>query len=111
MSKARNVGQNLAELALCLAVISAVIAGMSIYVKRAMQARYKEGSNYVVSQLQATGGGEFQNIKGQYDPYYNESSYTDNFNGTRTGGYPNSSVDMTSTRTGSSSVGLPGEND
>lgn len=79
---------------MCLAIISAVFAGMSLYIKRSLQAKYKAGADYLISNIEKEGG-NYSNIRKQYDPYYAESETTVTRSGTMTTGFPDSSVDMT----------------
>ena len=58
-----NKAQTLAEYALLITIIVAAIAGMQIYVKRGLQAKYKSFVD---------GTGNMVGIK-QYEPYYNQS--------------------------------------
>ncbi len=82
------------ELALCLAIITAVITGMSLYIKRSFQAKYKGGADYLISTIKKEGG-HYGNIRKQYDPYYATSNITETRNGVTKAGFPESSVDMT----------------
>lgn len=115
MRKLKAKGQSLAELALCLAVMSAVIIAMRLYLIRAFQAKYKQGTSYVFSKIneQAASQGQagFSDAATQYDPYYSESTSTQTTDGSQTGGFPDSSVDQIITRSGVQSVGVPRHND
>ena len=64
----KHRGQHLAELALCLAVVTAVFMGMQLYVKRSLQARLKAGADYIFHDLAQE--------PLQYDPYYATSNLT-----------------------------------
>jgi Flp pilus assembly pilin Flp len=61
-----NQAQTLSEYALLIAIISAAIFGMQVYVKRGLQARYKTVVDVT---------GESVGIK-QYEPYYVQSDQT-----------------------------------
>lgn len=72
-------GQNLTEFVLFLAVIAAVITGMQLYTQRALQARYKDGVDYLFTNIkQMTQGGAA--VNSQYDPYYQESERSQTHN-------------------------------
>lgn len=111
MAKFKRCGQSLTEFAICLAVITAVIAGMQIYVRRSLQARYKYGADYFFSKL----GNEAQEkqvslpvYKSQYDPYYRESETTEDKTTDDTVGFPESSTDQEIIRQGWEKVGVLG---
>lgn len=101
----RNKGQSIAEYALVLAIASMVFAGMNIYVKRALQSRYKAGSDYVLTAV----GKDAQ--PRQYEPYYtsedmtvesqNQSRDAAQEDGTRSG-----NSDETVSRWGTQTVGI-----
>ena len=61
-----NKAQTLAEYVLLIAIVVAAIAGMQVYVKRGLQARYKAISDCT---------GESVGIE-QYEPYYAQSEQT-----------------------------------
>ena len=61
-----NKAQTLAEYALLITIIVAAIAGMQIYLKRGLQAKYKSFVD---------GAGQMAGIK-QYEPYYVQSEQT-----------------------------------
>jgi len=112
MQRARTRGQSLTELALGLAMVVALILTMRIYIQRSLQARYKVGVDYLFSEIKehaAAPGSiinptdtDFTGIKTQYDPYYRESNITEtkpegSFSSV---GFPDTSMDQTTTRTG-----------
>ncbi len=71
-------GQNLTEFVLCLAVIAAVITGMQLYTQRALQARYKDGVDWLFSKINQGGAA----VNSQYEPYYQESERAQEHNRT-----------------------------
>lgn len=111
MRKLKISGQNLSELALCFAIITAAILSMRIYVQRSLQAKYKAGVGYLCSEIEeeavTKGISHLSNITRQYDPYYRESSKTE----TKEAGsyvvlgFPNTSINQTTNRSGWEKVG------
>lgn len=99
---------------MCLAVIAAAIAGMQIYLQRGFQARYKAGADYMFSHIeeQARAAGNITNTNltninqhRQYDPYYQSSNMTVSTNIENSLGFPNSTINETTTRSGRQSLG------
>ena len=73
-------GQNLAELALGLAVIAAAILTMQLFIQRGLQGRYKGGPDYLMQNITAEAqakGVTLKSDKAQYEPYYRESVMTE----------------------------------
>ena len=64
----RPKGQHLVELALCLAVVTAVFLSMQLYVQRSLQAKYKSGADYLFHDINQPAA--------QYEPYYVTSNTT-----------------------------------
>ncbi|MFC1631561.1 hypothetical protein ACFL2I_03300 [Candidatus Omnitrophota bacterium] len=62
-------GQSTGEYALVFAIILGAIVAMQTYVKRGMQGRVKDGTDYMASETSDIGTTE------QYDPYYYRSQY------------------------------------
>lgn len=97
-------GQSLSEFALILAVAAGVISGMQIYIQRGLQARYKQGVNYAISQIQEEGAAKgidsLSAISSQYEPYYRESFSSVRSTSDDTVGFPNSTTNQTTTRSG-----------
>lgn len=91
----------MAEYAIVLTVIVMALAGMQIYVKRSLQARYKGAVENLVSGISAGTGKAVT----QYDPYYLESNITENKTSDVIVGFPESSVDQTVNRSGWQRVG------
>ena len=110
MRKTRISGQNLMELAVMFALVVGVFATMYLYLQRSFQARYKAGADYVFRNL-TDAVPAYSGQPRQYDPYYSESWQEDNnvFNTLR--GYPDSSVNDTSTRKIWVKTEIPGQND
>lgn len=63
-------GQSTGEYALVFAIILGAIIAMQAYVKRGMQGRLKEGTDYMARETSGLGAAY------QYDPYYVSSEYT-----------------------------------
>lgn len=97
MDKGRTSGQQVLEYALCLAAVTAVLIGMQLYVKRGLQARYKAGAGQIFSGMPAS--------TTQYDPYYIESSVTETRNYIVDMGFPHTTKDVTTNRSGWQKVG------
>lgn len=108
----KNKAQHLTEVVLILAMVTATFMVMRLYIMRWVQARYKDAPDYMISKVEAEararGVANLQNLKTQYDPYYNESEMTETREGDSTRGYPDSSVNMTMNRTGYQKVNVPG---
>ena len=111
MRKLKISGQNLTELALYFAIITAAILSMGIYVQRSLQAKYKTGVGYLCSKIEqeavTKGISNLSDIPRQYDPYYRESSITET---KEPGsyvilGFPETSLNQTTNRTGWEKVG------
>ncbi len=64
-------GQNTAEYAVLIALVVAAGIAMQTYVKRGMQA----GTKFAVEKLKKNDVAQGQVARGQYEPYYRESSY------------------------------------
>ncbi len=67
----RKKGQNTAEYAVLIALVIGAVIAMQVYVKRALQARVYDASNFLTSDT-AIGGA----TTNQYEPYYLESNFT-----------------------------------
>ena len=69
-------GQNTAEYALLISLVVAAIIAMQTYAQRALQARIREASVYMVNGTQNPGGGQ-PGLGGmdQYEPYYLTTNY------------------------------------
>ena len=61
--------QNTAEYALLIALVVAAIIAMQTYAQRALQARIRDGAQYLIGQTNGMG------TTAQYEPYYLNSSY------------------------------------
>jgi uncharacterized protein (UPF0333 family) len=64
-------GQNTAEYAILISLVVAAIVAMQVYAQRALQARVRDASKFLTD----VGGNTLGNTQ-QYEPYYQESSYT-----------------------------------
>ena len=69
--------QTLAEYAICFTVAVAAIFTVSLYVRRGMQGRYKDASDYAIAEISAATGNSTY-LK-QYDPYYQEGISSSTF--------------------------------
>lgn len=74
MKRLKQRGQNLAEAALLLAVVTASFALMYTYAQRGLQARYRDGVRHLITQMRAETGR--QDIASQYEPDYYTDSQT-----------------------------------
>jgi hypothetical protein len=101
MGKAKNAGQSLTELAICIMAISAAFISMQIYVQRSMQARYKDGADYCLNSIQK----QDSKLRKQYDPYYAESAYSETNSSNVTKGFPDRSTEQTTIRDGQKVTG------
>lgn len=63
-------GQSTGEYALIFAIVLGAIVAMQVYIKRELQGRVKDGSDYMTQQTTALGN------TSQYEPYYFNSDYT-----------------------------------
>ena len=80
----KNKAQSTAEYAVVLSLVIAAVIGMQVYIKRGLQAKLKTGTDSLTSAgsgftFNAVGGaGSAVTISAlkQYEPYYQESSYT-----------------------------------
>jgi hypothetical protein len=70
-------GQSVTEYAIVFSIVAAAVIGMQIFVKRGLQAKQKDASNYftAVTGDAALVGGSLNTTK-QYEPYYAESDYS-----------------------------------
>jgi Flp pilus assembly pilin Flp len=102
MRRFRISGQNLAEYAVCLTVVAMAVVGMQIYLQRSLQARYKQGVDFVFSKMRDAGAAPALE---QYDPYYRQASINEETHRNVTMGFPYSSLDTTVNRTGWQNIG------
>ncbi len=97
-------GQSLTEIAISLAVLIAIILSMRIYMQRSLQAKYKTGPDYLVSEIKKAaaekGISNFNDMKKQYDPYYRESSIREEKESSTSLGFPETSTEQTVSRSG-----------
>lgn len=66
-------GQNTAEYAILIAVVIGAIIAMQLYVKRGLQGKVRAVTDHVGDGLLDVG---YTDVPVQYEPYYNESSYS-----------------------------------
>lgn len=112
----KTSGQNLAEFALLLAVISAAILGMQLYLQRSFQARLKAaGPDYLSSTIEQEAANTTNltnfTLEQQYDPYYATSNMTESKNNTSSIGFPRISVQEESSRSGWQKTGTVADAD
>src|SRR3989338_5551466 len=71
LKKLRNriKGQSTAEYAILIALVVAAVIAMQTYAKRALQARIRDASVYLINQTANLGS------TAQYEPYYLESNF------------------------------------
>ena len=100
-------GQSVSEYVIVFGVIVGAVVAMQIYLRRGVQARMKDGSDHLASEMSGLKG---QHLL-QYEPYYSADS---NFNTKQTrdskvaysgGIVDKTGIDESTTRTGSSSQG------
>ncbi len=74
-----NKAQNVAEYAILIALVVGAIIAMQKFAQRGLQARVKDATKYLVDETDfgELSGGETYTT-GQYEPYYQESSYASN---------------------------------
>lgn len=65
----RQKGQNVAEYAILIALVVGAVLAMQTFVKRSLQARTRDGVEWLVEETQYLGD------TGQYEPYFFESVY------------------------------------
>ncbi len=91
-------------MAIVLAVIFSVIMTMRIYAQRSLQARYKAGPDYLISEIKNAaaekGISNFSGMKKQYDPYYRESNILEDKKSAASIGTPETSTGQTVIRSG-----------
>ncbi|MFA5401870.1 MAG: hypothetical protein WC359_15565 [Dehalococcoidia bacterium] len=96
--------QSLTEMAIVAAVLAAVILSMRIYMQRSLQARYKAGPDYLISEIKNAaaekGISNFSGMKKQYDPYYRESNILEDKKSAASIGTPETSTGQTVIRSG-----------
>jgi hypothetical protein len=109
MRQFRVSGQSLVELAVCLTVVTIAIVGMQLYVRRNLQAKYKQGADYLFSQIREAGGAanaaQLSGAIHQYEPYYAESEFVVAKNAVTD--LPWLVLDQNTVRSGWSKVGPP----
>ena len=71
LRKLRNriKGQSTAEYAILIALVVAAVIAMQTYAKRALQARMRDASRYLVQQTNELGN------SAQYEPYYLQTNF------------------------------------
>lgn len=113
MRNLKACGQSLGELALCLAVIAAALAGLQIYLQRGLQARNRDGVKYLFSEIEKGTGAAEGSIPWQYNPYYRTAYTNETREDNIAKGAPQSRIERKSSQWGEESTGLPilSEND
>lgn len=116
MLKIRGLrGQSLAELSLLFAIIIGAFVAMQLYLQRSLQARYRDISEYPFAKISQEA--EDRHIlrlsepKKQYDPYYRESNITETKSVDSVLGFPDSSINETSSRQGQERIGINADED
>ncbi len=72
ITRKNRKGQNTAEYALLISLVVAAIIAMQTYAQRAIQARIRDASNYLVVKTNTLGSTL------QYEPYYLQTQYVVN---------------------------------
>ncbi len=105
-------GQSTAEYAILIAVVIAAVVGMQLYVKRGMQAKFKNMSDVYTAQGGVVGATPIATTQ-QYEPYYTASgtlvSDTVNKESAKmaaTGIITKEAINNNTTRTGSQKSGV-----
>lgn len=77
----RKRGQNLTEFAICLSVVIAALAGMQLYVQRGLQARHKDGVEFLFNKIEQEAAdknvSQLKNINRQYEIDYRDAELTE----------------------------------
>jgi hypothetical protein len=69
--KNKNAQAISGEYALLIFLVLAVLGGMSVYFRRAIQARIHDARDYMIGEVRARTAGEFDgNLYKEYEPYY-----------------------------------------
>ena len=114
MRSISNQGQSITEYAIVFSVVAAAILGMQIFVKRGLQAKEKNITDYFTQQGGSIAGGTGTiGATAQYEPYYtaagNYATETDNIPSTEKmtagGKIAKTEINDTTTRTGSATQG------
>ena len=71
MDRNHKKGQSLSEYVLLLALVTSVFIGMQLYVRRGLQGRLRDASDYAVQAMNRKLGSAYAK---QYEPYYRTSS-------------------------------------
>ncbi|MDD3374209.1 MAG: hypothetical protein PHY73_00605 [Candidatus Omnitrophica bacterium] len=100
--------QNVAEYAILIALVVGAIIAMQTFVKRTMQGRLRDASQYLTDNSNFGAGGATTYSTGQYEPYYTQSNYattrTANEMQAVTAGQASLISNTDTTRTGSSNT-------
>ena len=105
-------GQSVTEYAIVFSVVAAAILGMQIFVKRGLQAKEHDVTNYFTKVTGDSLGVGSVGTTAQYEPYYAQSDYTvaqssKSKDNVTTGGKVDRTVEKDdTTRTGSSTTGV-----
>ena len=92
-------GQSLTEVALLVAMVAAALTGITLYLQRSMQQRYREGVTYVFDKIKGCVTDPV-NVTKQYDPYYHTSYTQENRRSNETTGFPNHTRNSTVNQSG-----------
>lgn len=66
----RDKSQSIVEYAMILAVAVSAIVGMQVYVRRGLQGRLRDSSDFLVEKINKEAGSSYAN---QYEPYYRDT--------------------------------------
>ncbi len=80
MLRRLSKGQSTAEYAIVIGLVIAAALGMQIYVKRQLQGKIKDASDFSRYGANAPTGYGIDNAKEQYEPYYATSEITSSTN-------------------------------
>ncbi len=73
MAGPRARGQSVAEYAVVFGVVIAAVVGMQIYVKRGLQGKMRDATDFVGARLGQSAG--LATTTAQYEPYYAQSNF------------------------------------
>ena len=109
----RKRGQSVTEYAIVFSVVAAAIIGMQIYLRRGLQAKQRDATAYLTNVAGNPGGlgAAVLATTGQYEPYYNASTYSTAQDATHVekmtagGQIARTAIDEKAVRTGSGTTG------
>jgi hypothetical protein len=92
-------------MALLVATIAAALTGMSLYLQRSLQERYRQGTGFVFYSIIGCVT-DPANLSKQYEPYYKESSRYEEHRANETSGWPNRTRNATVNQTGYENISV-----